>query len=118
MFAGTVVVIETIAHQTTTTIDLQKMVLRRVHVAWLGMGTLFAKRSSVICPDFLSLSLPDDAHSHHLTTGDSKVVMSSTNGTVVVLSEDHRGTNPKENTRIIENGGFVTNKGKQETHIC
>ena len=48
---------------------------------------------------------------HVAWLGDSKAVLSSTNGTVVELSLDHRGTNPVEAERIINVGGFITSKG-------
>ena len=45
---------------------------------------------------------------HIAWVGDSRVVMSSSNGRVVVLSEDHRASNPNEERRMKRVGGIVS----------
>ncbi|KAH9512727.1 Protein phosphatase 1L [Bulinus truncatus] len=51
---------------------------------------------------------------NHITVaniGDSRAVMCDTKGNVVALSTDHKPSDPKEQQRIVDAGGFVTFNG-------
>jgi serine/threonine protein phosphatase PrpC len=45
---------------------------------------------------------------HVAWVGDSRAVLSSTDGSVVVLTEDHRASNPNEEARMKKVGGIVS----------
>ena len=75
-------------------------------------GTVIAIETKTTITETTATTAATTLLLHVAWLGDSKAVLSSTNGTVVELSLDHRGTNPVEAERINNVGGFITSKGK------
>ncbi|CAL1532707.1 unnamed protein product [Lymnaea stagnalis] len=81
------------------TVDAQLVCLSRDRMDLSGITYISAYKSS---------------SGHHITVaniGDSRAVMCDCQGKVLALSTDHKPSDPKEQQRIVDAGGFVTFNG-------